>query len=146
LKTYLDLKDINNPEVNQQVIIQEKEYHSYWSEDGQIYFCDGKGYGLTDSLHTICLGSEKDIKSYLNTGQFANGFNQLQRQVLSQIFDFRKEQGIGQSTASAGAAGMERAVHYGPSRGKPQATRLSQTRKRLPLRPPRTKNQGLYGQ
>ena len=35
---------------------------NYWSECGQVFFCDGKGYGLTDTLQTICLGNEDDIK------------------------------------------------------------------------------------
>jgi hypothetical protein len=120
---------------------QGKEYHNHWSEDGQIYFCDGKGYGITDTLQTICLGSEEDIDRYFNTGQFGSGFSPLQRQVLRQILAYRKEQNVG--TASTGAAGMERAVHHGASRYKPQAARLPEKRKRLPLRPPRTENKGI---
>ena len=122
---------------------QQKEYRNHWSEDGQVFFCDGKGYGLAETLETICLGSEEDIERYLETGQFSPQFNPLQRQVLGQILDYRKEQGIG-TTASTGTAGVERAGYYGTSRHKSQATRLSKTRKRLPLRPPRTKNTGVF--
>jgi hypothetical protein len=122
-------------------MISRKEYRDHWSEDGQVFFCDGKGYGLTDNLETICLGSEEYIERYLNTGQFGSGFSPLQRHVLRNILAYRKEQNV--ETASTGAAGMERAIHYGASRGKPQAARLSKTRKRLPLRPSRTKNKGI---
>jgi len=120
-----------------------KEYRDHWSEDGQVYFCDGKGYGLTDTLQTICLGSEEDIEICLNTGQFGPRFRPLQRQVLRQILTYRKEQGIG--AAFTGAAGMERAVHYGTPRSRPKTTRLHEERERLPLRPPRTKNKGISG-
>ena len=40
----------------------DKETKDYWSECGQIFFYSGKGYGLTDRLQTVCLGSEDDIK------------------------------------------------------------------------------------
>ena len=122
---------------------QQKEYRNHWSEDGQVFFCDGKGFGLTNTLKTICLGSEEDIKRYLETGQFSPQFNPLQRQVLRQILDYRKEQGIG-TTDSTGTAGVERASYYGASRHKLKATRLPAIRKRLPLRPSRAKNTGVF--
>ena len=121
---------------------QQKEYRNHRSEDGQIFFCDGKGYGFTERLQNICLGSEEDIERYFQAGQFGDRFNPLQRQVLRQVLDYRKEQGIG-TTASTGTAGMERAGNYGTPRRKPKATRLPKTRERLPLRPPRTKDKGI---
>lgn len=39
----------------------EKETRNYWSKGGQIYFCDGRAYGLSDTLQTFCLGKEGDI-------------------------------------------------------------------------------------
>ncbi len=33
-----------------------------WSEDGQIFFHYGKGYGLTKRLQTVCRGTEEEIK------------------------------------------------------------------------------------
>lgn len=122
----------------------EKEQRDHWSEDGQVFYTYGKGYGLTDTLKSISLGSENDIEEYFQTGKFTTGQSLLQRQVLKQILDYRREQGIG-TAAFTGTADMERAVDHGTPRHRTQATRLPQARKRLPLRPPRTKNKGLPG-
>jgi len=32
-----------------------------WSDDGQVYFCDGNGYALTKTLKTICIGKKEDL-------------------------------------------------------------------------------------
>ena len=119
----------------------DKEIKDYWSECGQIFFYSGKGYGLTDRLQTICLGGEDNIKKFLDTGELKNELNQFQRQVLNTILDYRKEQGIG--TTDTRAAYMERAGNNGASRHKPKAVRLFTSRKRLPLRPSRTKGKSL---
>ena len=113
----------------------------HWSECSQVFFCDGKGYGLTDTLQTVCLGTEEEINSYFGGGGLNNELNTTQRQVLSGILDYRRELGIG--TTDNGAAGMERAGINGSSRCKPKATRLLSPRKRLPLRPSRTKGKSL---
>lgn len=123
-------------------MIQEKRRRDHWSEDDQVFYTHGKGYGLTDTLQTICLGSEEDIEECFETGRFAVGLSLVQRQVLEQILDYRREQGIGTAT-STGTTDMERAGNHGATRRRPQAARLPQARKRLPLRPPRTKNKGL---
>ena len=123
--------------------MSEREPKDYWSDCGQIFFTGGKGHGLTDTLQTICLGNESDIKKYLDTGELNDNFNPTQRQVLAQIIEYRKEEGIG--TTATRAAGMERAGNDGASRHKPKATRPLEARKRLPLRPPRTKNKSLSG-
>ncbi len=111
---------------------QQKEPKGRWSDCGQIFFCDGKGYGLTEGLRTICLGSENDIKKFFETGELNDKATPIQRQVLAAILDYRKEEGYGQS--DTGGAGMERAANYGASRRKPKATRSLASRKRFPLR------------
>jgi len=119
----------------------DREAKDYWSEDEQIFFHYGKGYGLADTLQTICLGNEDDIRKFFETGELSNGLNPTQRQVLNGILDYRKEQGIGATDTRA--ADMERAGNNGASRHKPKATRLLTPRKRLPLRPSRTKGKSL---
>ncbi len=120
---------------------KEKEYKDYWSEDGQVFFHYGRGYGLIDALQTICLGKEDDIKKFFETGELSNELDSNQREVLNGILDYRKEQGIGTTDTRAGD--MERAGNNGASRRKPKATRLLTARNRLPLRPPRTKGKSL---
>lgn len=114
-----------------------------WSDCGQVFFTGGRGYGPTPNGSTICLGNQEDILTAFNTGEPGPGFMGLQRQVLMNILEYRKEEGIG--TTNTGAAGMERAGDTGASRHKPKATGLSASRKRLPLRPPRAKNKTLSG-
>jgi len=43
----------------------EKQNRACWSEGSQIFFLDGKGYGLAPDLHTVSLGNEADIKKLL---------------------------------------------------------------------------------
>jgi len=111
---------------------QQKEPKGRWSDCGQVFFCDGKAYGLTDTLHTICLGGEDDIKKFFETGEINNELNSTQIQVLTQIQEYRKEEGYGQP--DTGGAGMERAANYGAVRGKQKTTRSLASRKRFPLR------------
>ena len=113
----------------------------YWSDCVLIFFTGGFGWGLTDKLDNICLGNEDDIKKFFETGELNNELHPTQRQVLNAILDYRKEQGIG--TTDTRAANMERAGNNGASRRKPKATRLLTPRKRLPLRPSRTKGKSL---
>ena len=126
------------PEVKTKTPNQARDH---WSECGQVLFCNGKGYGLTPELRTICLGNEDDIKKFLDTGELNNELNPTQRQVLSGILEYRKEQGIG--TTDTRTADMERAGNNRASRYKPKATRLFASRERLPLRPSRTKGESL---
>ena len=79
---------------------------NYWSDYGEVFFCDGKGYGLTDTLQTICLGTADDIKKFFETGELNNELNPTRRRVLNGILDYRKEQGIG--TTDTGTADMKR--------------------------------------
>ena len=70
-----------------------------------------------------------------------NELNPTQRMVLTDILDYRREQGIG--AADIRTADMERAGDNGASGHKPKAARLPTARKRLPLRPPRTKGKSI---
>ncbi len=88
---------------------QRKEPKDHWSEDGQLFFCDGKGYGLTDTLHPICLGEEDDIKKFFETREVNNNLKPIQRQVLVEIKEYRKEQGIGESNTRTGS--LQRGSH-----------------------------------
>ena len=111
---------------------QQKEPKGRWSDCGQIFFEGGEGYGLTATLQTICLGKEDDIKKFFSTGEINKELNSTQIQVLTQIQEYRKGEGYGQS--DTGGAGMERAANYGAVRGKQKTTRPLASRKRFPLR------------
>ena len=110
------------------------ETKNYWSECGQIFFCNSEGFGLTHTLQTVCLGSEDAIKKFFETGE-SDGFSPEQKAYLSQL----KEDYYGDT----GTASVERGSTNGASGHKPKATRLLASRKRLPLRPSRTKSKGL---
>ena len=111
---------------------QQKEPKGRWSDCGQIFFCDGKGYGLTEGLRTICLGKKDDIEKFFSTGEINKALTPTQIEVLTQIKDYRKEEGYGQP--DTGGTGMERAANYGAVRGKQKTTRSLASRKRFPLR------------
>ncbi len=121
----------------------DKETRDYWSDCGQVFFCDGKGYGLAETLETVCLGKEEDILKALETGELPDCLTSKERKALAWVIEYRKEQGIG--TTDTRAADMERASNNGVARHKQKAARLLTPRKRLPLRPPRTKGKSLSG-
>ncbi len=73
--------------------MSDKEPKDYWSECVQIFFHYGKGYGVTEDLNSICLGNEDDIKKFFETGELNDGLNSIERQVLLDIIEYRKEQG-----------------------------------------------------
>ena len=125
--------------------MSKRELRDHWSEDGQIFYTYGKGYGLNQKLETICLGLEEDIEDYLSTGEVSEHFNPIQRKILAGILEYRKELGIGPEHIT-GAAGLERAGHNGLIGRKPKATRLFKKREGLSLRLPRTKDKGLSRQ
>lgn len=111
---------------------QQKGPKGLWSDCGEIFFCDGKGYGLTATLQTIGLGRKEDIEKFFSTGEINKELNSTQIQVLTEIQGYRKEEGYG--TAATRAGDMERASNNGTSRHKPKATRSLAFSKRFPLR------------
>ena len=116
----------------------QAETKDYWSECGQVYFLDGWGWGLTEKGHTIGLSKEKDILKIFETGQLNGDLHPKQKEALNLILDYRKEEGYGSGTGS-----MERDGDNGTAGRKPKAIRPLKKRKRLPLRPSRTKNKSL---
>jgi len=71
--------------------VTAKEQKASWSDCGQIFFCDGKGYGLTDTLQTICLGTEQGIRDFMVGEESSAEFSPAQKQVLTKIREYRKE-------------------------------------------------------
>ena len=120
-------------------MVDDKKPNDHWSECGQVFFHYGMGYGLTKELRNILLGSEEDIKKYFETGKPSDQLRPKQKELLKEILDYRKEQGIGDIRTT----GMERASNHGATRRKSKATRPFTSRQRLPLRPSRTKNKSL---
>ena len=112
-----------------------------WSEDGQIFFHYGEGYGLTEDLHTICLGKKEDIEKFFSTGEINKALSPTQIEVLTQIKENRKERGIGESNTRT--ASLQRGSHNGASRRKQKATRHLTARKGLSLRLSRKKSKSL---
>jgi hypothetical protein len=117
---------------------RNKEPKDYWSEDEQIFFHYGKGYGVTDNLTNICLGNEDDIKKFLETGELNGNLNASQGKVLIEIQEYRKEEGIG-----AGKRDMVRAGINGTAGHQPKATRQSTPRTRLARRASKQKSKSL---
>jgi len=113
-----------------------------WSRDGQVYYCDGKAYGLEDNLGTIWLGDKDKVEAILmGEKSIPEDMHPRCRAVLEKILGNRKEQGIG---ADIRANGMERAGTHGTFGREPKTTKLFTARKRLPVRPPR-KGKSLSG-
>ena len=115
----------------------ERKYPD-WSDCGQVYFTGGKGFGLTDELQTIDLGSEESIKKFLQAGEMPEDATPLQRIVLRQIAEYRRElYGIGEDDlVGAGVNGTS-----GGGNQKPNA--VSPKRKRAALRLPNQKHKTL---
>ena len=117
--------------------MSEKEPKTAWTDCEQVFFTGGKGWGLTDRLQTICLGKEEDIRKFLATGELNPDLRPMQRQVLLEIQNYRKEEGFG--TSGLGKGSMERGGLNGGIRTKQVAARQSTAKKRLPLRSTRSK-------
>lgn len=107
---------------------RQPEPKDSWSEDGQIFFHYGRGYGVRDNLQPICLGEEDDIKKSFETSELSNELNPSQRQVLRQI-QFRREQEIGVRETD-----MVRAGNDGIAGGKQKTASQTTKGKRLALR------------
>jgi len=121
--------------------MSDKEPKDHWNECGQIFFLDGEGYVLTPELKVILLGSEEDMLMALGARDMRDDLTLLQRRVLIGILEYRKERGI--AITDIITTGMERAGNNRATRSKQKATRLLTLRKRLPLRPPRSKGKSL---
>lgn len=118
---------------------EDKQAPSHWSEDGQIFFNDNFGWGLTTNLKTIPLGKEDDIRGFFETGKLNDDLKPIQRQVLNEIVEYRKELGFN----GTGKGNMVRAGDDGIVGDTEKTNGLLTQRKRLPMRSYRTKNKGL---
>ena len=55
---------------------KRKDKRAYWSVDEQIFFLDGKGWGVNILGDTVCLGKEEDIlKKLEEEKELNNGTN-----------------------------------------------------------------------
>jgi len=113
--------------------MNEKVSKNYWSDDGQICFVDGKGYGLTPELKSICLGDEQDILNVLNSGKIKEDLTPLQRQILVSIIEYRKELDNGKSEANIRRPSSIRSKSARTLKRRAASPRQSAPRKRLPL-------------
>jgi len=121
------------------VTAKGKEAKDSWNECGQVFFTGGCGYGLMPDLRSICLGKEEDITRFFDTGELNAGLSPLQRQLLGQIQEYRKGEGIG-----TGETDMERAGINGAARRNKKAARQSTPRKRLALRSHKSKGKNIF--
>ena len=69
----------------------DKTSKDYWSDCGLINFIDGKGWGLDETGKTWCLGNEADVLKAIETGELPDYLTPLEKQVLSQNLELRKE-------------------------------------------------------
>jgi hypothetical protein len=112
---------------------KQAETRDYWSEpDGQIFFTGGKGYGLTPELQTICLGDEKDILKYLETGEMNPDWTPTQRQVLIKVRELRGELSHGAGQPGTGSVERAKPVRFTWHRKK--HSRHASSRKRFSFR------------
>ena len=81
---------------------------------------------------------EEDIKKFFAIGEFNPELPPVQRQILSEILELRKEQGIGISEGD-----MVGASNDGASGSKQKTVRQSTPRKGLTLRASKQKSKGL---
>ncbi len=111
------------------------ETKDYWSDCGQVYFNYGKGYGLAENLHSVCLGEEECINRILETGELPDDITLDQRWALNYILNYRRENGYGEQPDDGTSKGcLVGAGNDGTSRCKQKATRQSTPRKRLTMR------------
>ena len=82
-----------------------KEYKDYWSDCGQVYFHYGKGYGLAENLHSVCLGEEAN--RILETGELPGDITPDERWALNYILNYRRGNGYGEQPDN-GAISVER--------------------------------------
>ncbi len=115
-----------------EAVVKEKEYRTSWADCGQVFFCGGKGYGLTVALQTICLGKEGDIQKCLDMGEVGNEFNPVQRQVLNTILEYRKEITANARTVETKRPGDFRSRPAGGAEHRAAGTKRPAIRKRIP--------------
>lgn len=107
-----------------------------WSDCGQIFFYSDGAFGLDENLRTVYLGDKDAINQILQSGELNDKLNTIQRQVMVDILEYRKEQ----SGEDIGAGGLERTRPMRITGRKQKAIRQFKARKGLPLHPIRAKD------
>ena len=111
---------------------KEKEYRSYWSQpDSQVFFNDGLGWGIDENLQTICLGREEDIKAFFETGEMKQDLHLKQREILTQIAEYRKELLGGEQRANVKKPGTVRSRPAGTVKRRTANIRHPEKRTRV---------------
>ena len=102
-----------------------------FSDCGQVQYIDGWTYGIDETGRTVCLGKEDDIKQILTTNKLTDDLVPLQRKILSQIIEYRQEEGFGDrevdmvNTGDDGTAGSKQEAISPSTPGKRIAQRAS---------------------
>ena len=110
---------------------QVKNSRAEWSEDGQVFFCDGHAWGLEDNLNTICLGKSDEVKAILKGEKpIPDNMHTRRKAVLEQIL---RESGNGTESTEIGRRSLQRGGHAGTSRHREKHIRHSAKRKGLTL-------------
>ena len=113
---------------------EAKVTRDYRSDCGQILFHYGKGYGLAENLHSVCLGEEECINKILETGELPDDITPDERWALNYILNYRRENGYGeQPDTGTRETDLVGAGNDGTSRGKQEAISPLKKRKRFPL-------------
>jgi hypothetical protein len=125
-----------------------------WGHSDQIFYCNGQGYGISDSGATVCLGDSRTIELFFKTGM-TRDLNKVQIAILNSIKEIERNNGQSKSAdnysvkSSCGKRAIQtggvRARSNGHSEFKPVNTGHIKARKKLPLRQTFLNCQVLHG-
>ena len=109
------------------------KYRDFWTDDEQVFFTGGVGYGLTPRLQIIPLGNESDILGILKAGKVPDYIDPLQHQVLERIIEYRKGVLTDARKAEIKKPGTIRSRSTGDVKRRTATIRQTKARKRLPI-------------
>ncbi len=72
-----------------------KQAKDFWSDDGQVFFTDGRGYGVAPNGSTVDIGKQSDILEAFASGKISKHLCPNGAEVLQQILDYREDKGYG---------------------------------------------------
>jgi len=109
---------------------KQKDNRAYWSDDGQVFFCDGYARGLDEKLNTLCLGTEADVQAILKGDKrISEDMDGRRRAVLVKLLEEREHdrpKPTGRLPISKGTKrGFRGKYRYGRSLAKAGAAKLS---------------------
>jgi hypothetical protein len=65
---------------------EQKQHRDYWI--GEVFFSQGRAWGVAKTLKTVCLGREEDILSVVKDGrEIPEYLSPTQRLVLAQLLE-----------------------------------------------------------